>query len=387
MAVGPRNEDTVALIIADDLTGACDAGVHFAARGVRTQVPMDARSHAGCDAAVIACNTHTRTSDARVVASTLEPMLTLVKERRPQILLKKIDSTLRGPVEREIAWLLERLDLRMAVLAAAFPAAGRVVRDGRVEIRDSNFVVDIARCFPQMRCAHARREETGALRERIAAEMERGTQVLIVDAESDAELDVIAHTERDGEAVLWAGSGGLARAMAAEVSVGGASAGRPQTDGPVLLCVGSDHCVTAEQVRQLKREMAVVRVRGDGAGMDAARHALENGRDVVLEFSREEIECVPDQALGARVGVEHSGAMIVTGGDTAMHVLQSLGVERLELRAEVEPGIPWSVMNGGAADGKVVVTKSGAFGGRDSLVRCVEWLHPMAARRRKAEAL
>jgi uncharacterized protein YgbK (DUF1537 family) len=70
-----------------------------------------------------------------------------------------------------------------------------------------------------------------------------------------------------------------------------------------------------------------------------------------------------------------------------MHVLRSLGAERLELRDEVEPGIPWSVMVGGAGDGKVVVTKSGALGGRDSLLRCVEWLNPMAVRRQKAEAL
>lgn len=387
MAAESKTRDGVALIVADDLTGACDAGVHFAAQGLRTQAPIGEASSVQCGAAVIACNTQTRCSHASAVVSRLEPALALARERKPQILMKKVDSTLRGPVEVEIAWMLERLGLRMAVLAAAFPGAGRVVRGGRVEIRDSDFVVEIAACFQQLRCAHARCGEVGGLRERILEEMERGTQVLIVDAESDADLQQIARVERAGSDVLWAGSGGLARALAAQVGGEAASVSRPETSGPVLACVGSDHSVTVEQVRRLEQEFAVVRMCADEVGLATARHALERGMDVVLEFSREQMEGGPDGALGVKTGLGHCSSLILTGGDTALHVLRSFGAEMLELRNELEPGIPWGEIQGGEADGKVVVTKSGGFGAGDSLLKCVEGLHPMAARRQKAEAL
>ncbi len=387
MAAEPKTRDAVALIVADDLTGACDAGVHFAARGLRTQAPIGEESYARCGAAVIALNTDTRSSGGSAVALQLEPVLEQARARKPQILMKKIDSTLRGPVEIEIAWMLERLGLRMAVLAPAFPGAGRVAREGRVEIRGSELVVDIAACFPALECAHVRREEIVALGGRISEEMERGTQVLIVDAESDADLEQIARAQRTGAEVLWAGSGGLARALAAQVGPELRSTSRLEAGGPVLACVGSDHSATVEQLWRLEQELMVVRVRADEAGLAAARRALERGTDAVIELTREQMERAPDSALGGRAGVRHCGSMIVTGGDTARHVLRSLGAEMLELRNELEPGIPWGEVCGGEADGKVVVTKSGGFGGGDSLLKCVERLHPMAARRQRAEAL
>lgn len=387
MAVDSETNDAVALIVADDLTGACDAGVHFAARGVRAQVALSPDDWKQCDAAVVACNTHTRCVSEAKATLQLEPVLDLVLERRPQILMKKIDSTLRGPVEREIGWMLERLGLRLVVLAAAFPGACRVVRGGRVRIQGSEFEVDIATCFPRMRCAHVGRAAIGELPQRIAAEMERGTQVLIVDAETNADLREIARAERDVRGVLWAGSGGLARALAADVGGITEFVGRPEISGPVLVCVGSDHCVTLEQVRRLEQGLTVERVRADESGLAAARRALAGGVEVLLEFTREQIEGMPDAALGVKAGVQHCGAMVVTGGDTAIHVLRSLGVKMLEMRDEIEPGIPWGEMQGGEADGKVVVTKSGGFGGRDSLLECVKWLHPAAMPRQQAEAL
>lgn len=387
MVVGTEMEDAVALIVADDLTGACDSGVHFAVRGLRTQVAIRAEHHGRCDAPVVACNTHTRSSAALEVPGRLASVLELDRERRPKIRMKKIDSTLRGPVEREIDWLLKQLGLPMAVLAAAFPGAGRVVRDGRVKIAGSEFAVDIAACFPRMKSAHVRRSEIGVLGERIAEEIERGTKVLIVDAEDEVDLQRIAGAERLGTEVLWAGSGGLARALAAEVGGESVQTDRPEACGPVLLCAGSDHCVTVEQIQRLEQELDVVRLRADEAGAAGARRALASGANVVLEFAREQIDGPADAALGAKMGVGHCGALILTGGDTAMHVLQSLGARTLELRHEVEPGIPWGRIEGGEADGKAVVTKSGGFGGRDSLIACVDWLRPGAARRQKAEAL
>jgi len=67
------------------------------------------------------------------------------------------------------------------------------------------------------------------------------------------------------------------------------------------------------------------------------------------------------------------GGLVATGGDTARAILDALGIHRLRLVGEVEPGLPFSV-----ADDWVrplpVITKAGAFGSLQSLVRCREFL-------------
>lgn len=372
-------------ILADDLTGACDATVHFAARGLRALVAIDPEDACHLDSEIVACNTGTRCSDGELLSQQLAPALALVRDRRPRILMKKVDSMLRGPVGQEIAWMLKRLDLPIAVMAPAFPGTGRRVRDGRVLLQGCEFSIDIANCLHDLKCAHASRSELGALKARIAEEIRKGTQVLIVDAEDDADLLQIVRVEREAPPLLWAGSGGLARALAEEFSGNLCDVKSLVPDGPVLVCVGSDHEVTAAQVEQLCREMEIVRADDSASGLAAAKAALEDGVNALVRFSREQIESEPDSELGEKVGVQRCGGIIATGGDTALYLLRSLGARAVELAAEVEPGIPWGEVRGGVADGKVLVTKSGGFGNNRSLLTCVEFMKPFAEREQKVD--
>ena len=67
------------------------------------------------------------------------------------------------------------------------------------------------------------------------------------------------------------------------------------------------------------------------------------------------------------------GGLVATGGETARAVLDALGIHRLRLLGEVEAGLPFSV-----ADHWVrplpVITKAGAFGSPQALVRCRDFL-------------
>ena len=65
--------------------------------------------------------------------------------------------------------------------------------------------------------------------------------------------------------------------------------------------------------------------------------------------------------------------LLLTGGETARAVCQTLGCTRLWLGGEVEPGIPWSRMVDGRLPGMRVVTKAGGFGGEESLVRALRF--------------
>ena len=66
---------------------------------------------------------------------------------------------------------------------------------------------------------------------------------------------------------------------------------------------------------------------------------------------------------------------MLVGGDTAVHILSRLGVARLDVVAELQPGMPLTVGEGSgdlpAARPRAVVLKAGNHGNEDSLVRIV----------------
>jgi len=66
--------------------------------------------------------------------------------------------------------------------------------------------------------------------------------------------------------------------------------------------------------------------------------------------------------------------IIFTGGDTAVAVCRALGLTGIEVLEEVAPGIPIGEMR--TAEGKKlwVITKAGAFGSPDALVKASQKL-------------
>jgi 4-hydroxythreonine-4-phosphate dehydrogenase len=73
----------------------------------------------------------------------------------------------------------------------------------------------------------------------------------------------------------------------------------------------------------------------------------------------------------ARMVAPHAhriGALVSTGGETARAVLQAFGHGGLHLVGEVQPGVPLSMTEGPRH--MPVVTKAGAFGTPDILIRC-----------------
>jgi uncharacterized protein YgbK (DUF1537 family) len=73
--------------------------------------------------------------------------------------------------------------------------------------------------------------------------------------------------------------------------------------------------------------------------------------------------------------------LVVTGGDTAMAVLQSLDCHALWLHGEIEPGIPWGQLLTGSQPGLAVVTKAGGFGNEQSLYNALSHLKNYSTRR------
>jgi uncharacterized protein YgbK (DUF1537 family) len=324
----PGSRARVCLLIADDLTGAADACVKFVTRGFSGTVALslEAARAAHVDAAdadvdVLAINLDTRRLSEREARERIRAASQLVASRRHDergSIFKKIDSTLRGHVDAEIDEAMQAFGCTRAIITPAFPAMGRIVRDGRLVV-DGRVVGHVA----GMR-----------------------------DAASQDDLDaIVSEAMARGGRPLWAGSAGLAEALAKRlasargVDVAAARlAPQPRrATGPVMLFIGSTHAVTQEQ---------------------RARLLAARDRDVVVN---------PDITPTA-ADCERIAGFVMTGGDTAADVCRTLGASHLQLGGEVEQGVPWGVLRGGIADGVPMVLKSGAFGTPETLIAAVDFL-------------
>src|SRR5580698_6079773 len=123
-------------IIADDLTGACDAAIAFSRRGVDTRVMLDADRAEESDTEVCAICTETRDVSEEQACETLRHIASQQHIGRYDRIFKKIDSTLRGNTFIEIQAAVDSFPDRFAIIAPAYPELGRTSADGMVHIRD-----------------------------------------------------------------------------------------------------------------------------------------------------------------------------------------------------------------------------------------------------------
>lgn len=352
------------LLIADDLTGACDAAVHFAVRGHPAAVCLDS---AWPESGVLAISTGSRDLAADHFRRIMAEIARRVPAVNPRILFKKIDSTLRGNVGAEVEAALEAFGCDVAVITPAFPATLRTVESGWLRVGGADFQpIDLTAYWRKQGLASCRHVRPQALAEAIRS----GSRFLSADATCDADLDAIAAAGLASERrVLWAGSGGLASALARTLPQLEACRPPRPLHGSVLFCIGSDHPVTLGQVRHLLANRRALSLSADAGTPEALAAALSRGEHVVLQVPRGRVSPERISQLVGRVQVP----LLLSGGDTASLVCQALGVRRIVLADEIVAGIPRGTLAGGAPDRWPVATKSGGFGRPDALIQVADF--------------
>jgi uncharacterized protein YgbK (DUF1537 family) len=402
------------LILADDLSGAADAGVAFALRGLITEVHWRvAPASATPDAEVIAFDTDSRRLDAARAAERQRDALQRLRAPGMAV-FKKIDSTLRGQPAAEIA-ALQHSGAGRVILAPANPTMGRVTRGGRVFVHDQPLEhteawrgepaypdADLGEILASagLRAVKLPLEVVRSpTRLAEAWQAERGSQpAWICDAESDEDLAHIARAglAADG-ATLFAGTAGLARALAGEGETRRFSPLdlRPTKAG-TLVVVGSlssisraaaEHLARVGQVRAVSVASELLHANTRALGSLGAQVAamLAAGDDVLVDIAPEPR---PDLARGpslvralasALEPARHvAGGLIATGGETASALLDGWYFQRIRLIDEVAPGMSLGVALGDRH--LPLVTKPGGFGDAGSLVHALEALRRLRAR-------
>jgi uncharacterized protein YgbK (DUF1537 family) len=386
-------------VIADDLTGAADAGVQLVHAGYRTavffresEVPAD-----GLDA--VSFDTDSRTIPAGFAAKRVLEAAHAAREAR--IVYKKVDSTLRGNVAAELAAALGGARRESAVVAPAFPAAGRttvggtqhvhgvpvdeteMANDPHTPVREAHVPSLLADAFSSVGTLSA---EDLADPDRVRQALEE-SECVVADAEGDDDLETLVRAVPDPAQVLWAGSAGLALALGGVYPGPCAGEGSVQRAPvrPVLVVVGSLSGVAREQMRRLIEEYGEVGVPVEAGGADTVERTVASVWDALVGgmcavvHSPEERSGSSQTVLGSLAEVagrlSEEGlfeGLILTGGATAVGVARRLGASGIRLAGEVEEGVPIGTLIGPRP--YPVVTKAGGFGGPDTLVRAVEAL-------------
>jgi D-threonate/D-erythronate kinase len=381
-------------IIADDLTGASDAAVGFAAVGYRSAVVLDPDAADLGAADVVAVDTESRGLEPAEAAERVASATRRVAGA--DMLMKKIDSTLRGPVAAEVMAALAESGRATAVVAPAFPAYGRTTRHGiqhldgtpvhRTAMRDDpvapvrssdlRALLALDGGHPIVAAGRPRRALGGLLAK---------DGIVVVDVETERDLDALVAMVTDPGDVLWVGSTGLARALGrGHPAAAPAPVPHPGSARRVLVVVGSVNPVARRQLGELASAHQPtchwltapgLDVRHEPGGDDLLLVAPEPGGDA----SPETVAAALAEVARRLVDSDRADGLVLTGGDTAIAVARGLGATGIAIGGEVEVGIPFGTLTSPAP--LPVVTKAGGFGGPDALVTAVRALSAVEALR------
>lgn len=343
-----------AAIIADDLTGALDTGTPFVDSGLSVAVAVDVEAvaealAAGCDVVVI--NTASRALPEDEAARRVRRATEMLLSARPEVVMKKIDSRLKGNVAAESIALAEALGLESIVVAPAVPDQERLTYRGCVVGRGVDKPLPIADLFAG-----------------------RSASIIVADAESDADLDGIV-ADHDWLSTLAVGARGLGAALARGLGVTGRAVPEFVATRRTLFAFGSRDPITVAQMDRLEAAGVLRMV------VDAPMGSLACGEGLALpallrctgEISADPAAVAYLFADGVKAVIEDTkpDMLMVGGGDTALALFRELGVNVLKPKGEVEAGVPWFELT--SADGRHLrcAVKSGGFGDSDSLLKLV----------------
>lgn len=413
--------------IADDFTGATDLANMLVRGGMRTVQSIGIPSRevaAGLDADAIVIALKSRTTPAlEAVEESLAALAWLREQGCEQIFFKycsTFDSTAAGNIGQVSEALLKALGSDFTLACPAFPENGRTIFRGHLFVQDQLLsesgmqhhpltpmgdanLVRVLQSQTQLPVGLLRYDSVAAgveaTRNKIAELRAQGVGIAIADALSDQDLYTLGSACAD--LPLLTGGSGLALGLPDNFRRAGKLRDFDVTSLPVVgggevVLAGSASVATLGQVAAW-REAGRPALRIDPLAVAAGEPVVEQA----LAFARDSAHTVliyatstPDEvkAVQQQLGVERAGALVedalgeiarglrdsgvrrfvIAGGETSGAVVKALGVNLLQIGAQIDPGVPATVSS--SAEPLALALKSGNFGGRDFFAKALAQL-------------
>ena len=367
--------------LADDLTGAVALAAELTGGGLATPVLRAHAIDAPPEGRGVVLDTNSRRLAPSEAAGVIGRIVEALRSRiGPEtIVIKRVDSGLRGPWPAELATLSKVLE-RAVVAATAAPALGVTVEAGVQHLAGapasaSHYALDgesfagdalvSAMPAPAMSISIDRLGEP-AFPETLGPLLARH-RALVCDGSTPIHLAWAARAIVRVPEVIAVATYGLGRELARAINEGQHEPAVVQA--PVLALVGTDKAATTRQVDDLRSGgWTMVAATHPDAEREVARRLLR-GERVVLEVGRggtgvrDPRHASEVAAVGARVVAAVPGVrVIIIGGETASAFAAAAGITSIEPVAEPWPTIPVVRMRAGAGTAVLAIVKSGAQG-------------------------
>jgi 2-keto-3-deoxygluconate transporter len=415
------------LVIADDLTGSNDTGVQFSKRNLKSIVITDKdqiiKLLNDCDVLVI--DTESRFDNMEKAYRKTYDIGEKVKRKNIKCIYKKFDSTLRGNIGGEISGLMDSLELGHTIIVPAYPSNNRTTRNGMVyvkgvllaetefsddpktPVRESFIPDNISRQTDKSIGLISLNDVKGGrqnLTQKIQQLMYNRIQMIIIDAENDEDLDLIASvTAPMKEKVLFAGSSGFAEFLPKYLD-------QEKEKKINVVIAGSISEVTSEQIDYANSRLTLTLINveyeklftGDQGQemrriMDIVKKSAQKGEDVIIRSAPSKDFVSGSFEQGEKYGLTRFdvsekialflgelarniiqeikiNGLVMTGGDTAIKVAQSLKISGVIIQSEIQPGIPCGRFIDEKYKDISIVTKAGGFGSEDALFHVLNFL-------------
>jgi uncharacterized protein YgbK (DUF1537 family) len=350
-------------VLADDLTGALGSAARLRRGGLEPVVvwrPEELPDAFRPPAVVVDMRTRDAPAGPRETACAWAQRL---RERGCERYEQRIDSTLRGAPDEELAGLLEGAALQdpLVVAVPAWPDAGRTCVGGRQRAAGTGLEIEVAPALFGAAPAEVVRPE--ALVERAAAGAVRR---FVVDGERDADLRAAAEAVAAlDEPVVTASPGGWLQYHPL--------AARPGAE-LVLVVLSSNTALNHRQLDALRARGPIADTPEDGGTV-----LIETISDSQPDDTHRDPRLADDAAREAATlmaGLVERGlrfrGVVASGGHLASLLVDALGAQRLSVSGEVAPLCARGTLAGGPWSGLPVVTKGGLVGDDDTLCALVD---------------
>lgn len=421
------------IIVADDMTGANVSNSLLAKDGFKVGTISktdDVEDYHGYDALGL----HT---DSRGLSS--EEAYEVVKERMealggvsPLYFNKRIDSTLRGNNGAELDAMLDVLDDdTVAIVVPSFPDSGKIVIGNYMLVNgiplemtdvknDPTSPVNTSRVIKVFQEQTDRQigvismetilEGKDAIKDTMQALKDNGTEIILIDACTNEDIEVIAIATLESKLNFIAVDPGpfnyyLVKNYKEDTSV--------KNQKKILFIIGSVSNIAVSQIARLRAENDPYIVRIDTLSLlDNEKREEEKKRveNKVLENLNKNqmflIATMIDKEdrldLGAeakKIGMstyqastlvsknvaeignriakkmgDTLGGLYTSGGDITQAFLESTDTTGIQIKDEIIPLAVYGTIMGGTLDGKSIVTKGGLIGDEYTLSECADYL-------------
>ncbi|CAB1249410.1 conserved hypothetical protein [Clostridiaceae bacterium BL-3] len=414
-------------VISDDLTGASDCGGQLVQYGLNVSVILnwDKLSLKKNDAVIY--NTNSRDISEEEAYERVKYVSRYLKGKPFDIVYKKIDSTMRGNIGQEINAMQDVFQKDFVIIVPAYPKNGRqvingtyylnhkklteteVVRDPKTPVEDS-VIYRLIEKQSNKSVGHISHDDLIQGYEHVFKCLvnfkNNNTSYITVDTVNENDLKKITSFIKITEfSVIWCGSAGLMEFLPPTYGIKQRiykSDGLPKNSNKILFVVGSVSKCSRKQLDRLLCSTDTVGIEVKSAKVilnDKSRkselgeimrkvsNSINLNKNVAI-FSSAEVKRT--QEMGIKQGYsmiqisnmiskflgEVSACVVnkfkiknlfVTGGDIAYQVFDNLNVDEFKLLGEMEPGIPFGMLE---KKSKIfAVTKAGSFGSEMSMVK------------------